>query len=333
MFPPALPGRRTNNETSMNNRLPTLGLLAAIAALPASAEVKINDYFSVAGYAAASATYTDIDGGGDTDTFFDSGANFLDSAKASLNAKYGDFGGSVGLLWLPGADDEAGLIEYYATYAATKEVTFTAGKFLSYLGYEAFNAPDMNQLTYGSTIYAIPAYHTGLKADYSTDTWGAGVAAVDSIYPDRGLFYGGDRDISDDIGVEAYFVWKGTEKLTLWQGIAWEDTDGANSDVFVYNIWASYNLTDALTVAGEYVYSNDFSQSFLAFAQYSFTKEFSTAFRASYADFDSGAEETKLTVSPAYKFTDYLIGRAEISYVDTDGADSVFYGAQAIFKF
>lgn len=316
----------------MQHRITAAGLLAALATLPAYAEVKINEYLSVSGYAAVAAANTDFEDADDQDSFFDSGANNLDSVKGSLIGKYGDFGGVVSLLYLPGASDEAGLIEYYGTYTVDA-FTITAGKFLSYLGYEAFNAPDMTQLTYGSTIGAIPAYHAGAKVDYSADTWGAGVAVVDSIYPERGLMYGGDRDFEDELGFEAFFVYKGIEKLTLWQGVAYEDTDGG-SEVLVYNVWASYDVTDKLNVAAEYVYSDDVSQALLGFVKYTWTDKIYTVGRISGADFDSGYEEIKYTFSPTYLFTDYLLGRAEISYTDTDGGeDSLFYGAQAVLKF
>ena len=43
----------------------------------------------------------------------------------------------------------------------------TAGKFLSYLGYEAFDIPNMTQVSYanGDFLGAIPGYHTGVRVD------------------------------------------------------------------------------------------------------------------------------------------------------------------------
>ena len=83
----------------------------------------------------------------------------------------------------------------------------------------------MTQLTYAnSAIGAIPAYHTGVKVDYSTDAFGAGFNISDSIRGDDG-FWAGDEDSATVSAIEGYVVYKGIDKLTLWGGFAYDDTD------------------------------------------------------------------------------------------------------------
>ena len=68
--------------------------------------------------------------------------------------------------------------------------TVTGGNFLSYMGYEAFDIPNMDQITYGSTIFAISGYHSGVKVDYSDANVGSGVGNRErKLIPVRRAFH------------------------------------------------------------------------------------------------------------------------------------------------
>lgn len=322
----------------MNTRLTLAGLTAAVAAsLPAFAEVKVNDNFALSGYVVGAYANTKIDGGDSNETFFDSGVSNFDSAKLTAIAKFDPVSVTASAFYIPeftGADDEVGVLDAYATYTSGT-FSFTGGKFLSYLGYEAFDPINMTQLTYGATIFAIPAYHTGLKFDISTDTYSYGVAAVDSVNPGSGFFQG-DGEISDDIGFEAYFTYKGVKDLTVFTGIAYEDTDGASNALAVFDIWASYKVSDKVTVAGEFDVSNDVGTGVLGLVQYSFTDKFSVIGRASAAYFrkDKGNDVVAATIAPTYTFNANFSLRAEATESTFDtGPDVTFYGIQAVLKF
>lgn len=310
--------------------------LLAIAAT-SYADVKVNDIFSVNGYVVGAATNTDVDGGPSIDTYFESKGSpaivNADAVKLGVIAAKGSWSAYGSMLYLPGASNEAGLLDAYATYDTGTGLKITGGKFLSYLGYEAFDPINMTQLTYGSTIYAIPAYHTGAKLDYATKTWSVGVAVVDSVFSGPRGFFEGDREYSDDVGIEAIATYTGIDKLTVFVGIATENTDGAADDLFIFDIWASYNVTDKLTIAGEYDKQNDFIDAWLLFANYKFTDKFSTAFRVSGASFDGGGDETKFTIAPAYAIDANLSLRAEFSSASRDAGDYTFIGGQVVFKF
>ncbi len=310
-------------------------------AVTSYADVKVNDIFSVNGYAVGAATSTDVDGGSNINTYFESKGSpaivNADAVKLGVIAAKGSWSAYGSALYLPGAANEAGLLDAYVTYDTGTGLKITGGKFLSYLGYEAFDPVNMAQLTYGSTIYAIPAYHTGAKLDYSTKTWSAGVAVVDSIFSGPKGFFEGDREYSDDVGVEANFVYTGVDKLTVFAGIATENTKGATDDLFIFDLWASYAVTDKLTIAGEIDTNNnnggDDYVGWLAFASYKFSDKFSTAFRLSGASKGPSGDETKYTIAPTYAIDANLLLRAEFSACSNDVADYTFIGGQIVFKF
>jgi Putative beta-barrel porin-2, OmpL-like. bbp2 len=333
-------------------RLPQLALVFSTATAmagteemkaPAPASATMPDWLKVSGYAAAAYTYTDVDGGDDTDTFFHTGTP-LDAVKLGLEATQGPFSVYGSLFYSPNSDansfaggSEAGILDAYATYK-TGDFKITGGKYLSYLGYEAFDAVNMTQLTYAnSTTGGVPAYHTGIKLDYATDVWGAGLNISDSL---RGpSFWEGDADFGNGLGYEAYVVYKGIKKLTLWGGVGYDNTDGV-SDFSSYDFWASYDINDKLTVAGEVIYSNnslsgaDSAVGGLLFMNYKFTDKFSTVLRFGIDEVDSTtiADNYKYTISPTYAFNEHFLVRGELSYVDSDN-DVLFSGVQAILKF
>lgn len=310
----------------------TAGTTEAVTAEPAPA-ADCMDWLKVSGYAALAYTYTD-DG---TETFADGNTPF-DAIKVGFEGAYESVGAYVSLFYTPGiGTDEAGILDAYAYYKFGNGFTVTAGKYLSWLGYEAFDAVNMTQITYANTLGAIPAYHNGIKLEYANDLFGAGVNVSDSI---RGeAFWTGDEDFSDDQGYEAYVVYKGVDKLTLWGGVAYENTDDAGLDEFItYDFWASYDLSDKITVAGEIAYHDSGTRGVqgLAFLKYAFTDKFSTVFRFGIDDFGAGGTDNRrYTIAPTYAFCDNFLVRAELSFNDSSASDedTVFSGIQAIAKF
>jgi hypothetical protein len=196
----------------------------------------------------------------------------------------------------------------------------------------------MTQLTYANNVLgAIPAYHMGLKVDYSTDVWGAGLNVSDSIRSGTG-FFEGDEDFSNGLGYEAYVSYKGIDKLTVWAGLGIDDTDGLPTWQ-TYDLWASYALSDKLTVAAEIAFHDRGGvegYQALAYAQYAFTDKFSTVFRFGTDSQDAVgvSDENRYTVSPTYAFNENFLLRSELTYIQAHtGGDGVFSGIQAVLKF
>ena len=336
-------------------RLPQLALVLTSATAmggeemkaPAPAPISTPDWLKVSGYAAASYTYTDVEDGDSDESLFDAGTP-LDAVKLGLEATQGAFSAYGSLFYSPNSDansfaggSEAGILDAYVTYT-TGDFKITGGKYLSWLGYEAFDTVNMTQLTYAnSTTGGVPAYHTGVKLDYSTDVWGAGFSISDSI---RGpSFWEGDAEWDNGLGYEAYVVYKGIEKLTLWGGVAFDDTDDV-ANFSSYDFWASYDLSDKLTIAGEIIYSDNTLSGAnsaiggLAFLKYAFTDKFSTVLRFGIDEVEStpvgvtAPDNYKYTISPTYVFNEHFLVRAEVSYIDSS-VDTFFSGVQALVKF
>lgn len=333
-------------------RLPNLALVlsTATAAMAGTEEMKAPasvvttpDWLKVSGYAAATYQYTDVENGDDGDTFFHSETPF-DAVKLGLEATQGPFSAYASLFYSPTSNtstfaggSDVGILDAYATYTVGS-FKITGGKYLSWMGYEAFDTINMTQISYAnSTTGGVPGYHTGAKVDYSTDVWGAGVSVSDSL---RGgdAFWEGDSDYSNGLGYEAYVVYKGIDKLTLWGGVGYEDTDGL-ADYSTYDFWASYDITDKLTIAGEIIYSDNTLSGAssavggLAFVKYEFTDDFFLVGRFGIDEVESGAADNyKYTVAPTYVFNEHFLLRGEVSY--TDSVNDVFFsGVQAVLQF
>lgn len=331
----------TKNMTRLTRLAASLAALASVA----SADVKINDYLTLSGYASASGVLADNSVGKDVSSLYDT-AGELNFTKIALTGTYGDFGGKVSLLYTPSrvSGTDAGILDAYLDWTKSN-FTVTVGKFGSFLGYESFDTSAMTQLTYAADFFAIPDYHTGANVTYAAKTWGAGVALVDSVYGKPGAAYWrsiseGDGSYSNGIGEEAYVTYTGINNLTLWLGGAEEQNNS-----YTIDLWASYVVNSALTLAAEVDSQEGVAKGWLTEAQYTFNPKLSAVLRVSgarYNDKSVGAG-TNFTVAPTYKLTSNLSIRGEITYADSAAATAgdygiltsrgMFYGVQALFTF
>ena len=330
----------------MNMRVTTAALALLAASVPALAEVKLNDNFSVSGYVVGSYQYTAPSAGADSDHLD------LDAVKTTFTSNFKPVTGVISLYYpytTSGGDKTITILDAYATVDVGEGCSVTVGKFLSYLGYEAFDPVNMTQITYGAPtsgpLFAIPAYHSGIRLDYGSDAHSFGIAAVDSVYNGPNIFKG-DGELKDNIGYEAFYKFTGTKNLTLWAGVAY-DTKGnlLAHNIVTLDFWGEYKITPNATVALEY---SNFDgglgakgDSWLAYLGYSFSEKTSCAFRVSGTSLESAtkvatgaANYIQYTVCPTYKITDNFSVRTEVSYYDySKSGSTTFFGVQALFKF
>lgn len=317
-----------------------LTVLAALAVTgSAFAEIKINDNLSTSGYIVGSYQYADSNDSAASDSLD------LDAAKVLFSYNFAPVTGTISFYHGAGGDEDLAVLDAYATYDFGTGFTMTGGKFLSYLGYEAFDLPNLTQLSWANgALGVIPGYHTGVKIDYSDDNNGFGLAVVDSVY--GGGYLKGDSELKDNVGFEAYYSYKGIKGLTVFAGLGYEsenDATGAD-DVLALDFWASYNLTDATYIAGEFANKDGGNMgegyNWLALVGHSFSDKFSGIVRVSgekveAADSESSdLEYTKYTIAPTWTITPNLKVIAEYSYTDYKGGmEENYAGVRGFFTF
>jgi hypothetical protein len=325
----------------MRTTLAALALMAASSS--AFAEVKLNDNFSVSGYVVGSYQYSKTTGIPASDRLD------LDAVKTSFNGTFKPVTGTVSLFYPGTSGSDITVLDAYATVDIGQGYSVTVGKFLSYLGYEAFDPVNMTQITYGAPtsgpLFAIPAYHTGARIDFASDANSVGLAVVDSVYNGPNIFKG-DGELKDNVGFEAFYKYTGTKNLIVWAGAAL-DTKGnlLSHDILTLDLWVQYQLNDKTVIAGEISNFDGGSgakgTSWLAFLGYTATEHVSWAFRVSGTTLDndtkialSSSNYMQYTVAPTYKVNDNFSVRAEYSYYDySSGGSKQFGGVQVLFKF
>jgi hypothetical protein len=264
----------------MNIRMKLAVVAALAAALPAFAQIKINDSLSVTGWSVGSYTYTSTKGSaGNANTSSDSfnvdaallGATITPTKEVTGTVSFyfkpdteGGINGPAGA-----GTQEVTLLDAYVAYDCGNGLTATAGKFLSALGYESYYAISDNMITLANQQFLapIPGYHEGFKLDYAADkTTTVGVALVDSEYSSNFAATEGDGHLEHNFGTEGYVTYTGVENLTLWFGAGY-DSKGTpvnpfgfpstrSHSVYVLDFWASYQLNKQITLAAEEIYKD-----------------------------------------------------------------------------
>ena len=214
------------------------------------------------------------------------------------------------------------------TYDLGNGFSITAGKMLTYMGFEAYDPTNMYQYSYaydggdavnnGQTIY--DAYDVGVSVDYATDTYSIGVWT----------------SAENSAGYELALAYTGIENFTakaIWSDFS-DQTGGPSYTKNTY--WVSYQF-GSLLLAGEiaeadYKSTNDTGPNsddkdgFLVMGNYGFTDSIALTLRYSVEEtslWDSEALTSdigKFTISPSYVFTDNLSGLVEFSTYDEDVA-------------
>ena len=334
----------------MIRRFTQLASVAALslAASSAFADIKLNDNFSVGGYVVSSANYIQYK----PTTGKSSSTSKLDgdAYKFASNITFAPVTGT--LSYYAGSDGKPVVLDAFATYDVGGGTKISFGKFLSALGYEAFDPINMTQLTYGwqtpqgFSVANIPAYHSGVKIETGNDGFAVGVAVLDSV--DGPNYSKGDGDLKNGPGVEGYFTYKGVKNLTVFLGAYLENDTYVDDKKTSLDLWAQYVLGDT-TFAAEVstrkdsrtpVYSNEtptaVSNFWLAEVQQALSKSWSLTARVSGISYktdgfvgknpalpavpptitvaSSKATATTFTIAPAVTITANLSVVAEYSY-------------------
>lgn len=336
----------------------TLAAAAAVVTISsASATIKVNDALSFNGWAVGSYQYTQPKPGTSFDSF-----NLDAALLGAVVTPAKGLTGTISTYYRPSAEGgvspsggEATVLDAYVSYSPVDGLTLTAGKFLSYLGYESFYFPLDNMISLANQQFLapIPGYHEGVKFDYTVNsavTFGG--AVVDSLYQKPGYAATeGDGELKHDAGFEAYVAYSGVPNLTLWAGVGYQtkvkpgvDTSGVldpqGHTVVVYDLYGSYTLGTNSTIALEEIYKDggmgNKGSNWLAYYQYKFTPHVYSWFAVSGEDVTGGARYTKYSLSPTYTINDNLSVRAQYSYTkytNYTASRANYLGAEVIFAF
>ncbi|HEY4989631.1 MAG TPA: outer membrane beta-barrel protein [Opitutaceae bacterium] len=324
------------------------GTSLLLAAVPAFAQIKVNDMLTFTGWATGSYQYTSPSPGASFDSLNLDAALFsaiitpTKGVTATVSGYYRPSNeGGVS----PGGG-EFTILDAYVSYDAGNGVTLSAGKFLSNLGYESFYNISDNMISLANQAFLapIPGYHEGFKLDYAVDkTTTVGFQIVDSLFPKPGYnATEGDGELKHNAGAEAYYTYTGIDGLTLWAGIGWDSAGNFEAhDVVVYDVWAAYAINKTNNIAVEEIYKDGGligtkGSNWLVYYQLISSDKFSTWFCVSGEDVSDGPSYSKYSVSPTYALTANLSVRAQYSYTsyhDFAWKSANFVGAEVMFKF
>tara|TARA_B110000037_G_scaffold190706_1_gene223778 strand:- start:534 stop:1454 length:921 start_codon:yes stop_codon:yes gene_type:complete len=293
-----------------------------LAAPAAQAQIEINENLSIGGFIDSSIGF----GGGDTSIGVDQvEINFdLSFDGISANIDLDDENGSFGV-------EQANI-----TLDLGEGSSLTAGKFLSYMGWETYDPTGLFQFSgayaaggMNRTLY--PAHSEGIKFDID----GFGIALLDRVYgSDNGL----NSEDYTEYGIEVKYSFSPAEGWNVFIGYALDVAgDRGNDDTSLINLWASYE-TGIHTFAAEYsmaeVNNSDVDQ-LLVMWNAAITDEGSVTARISQSASPYYMTDfTKYTVAYLHAVNENLTMVFELSEVDwDDSSNSTEAAIEALFTF
>jgi len=146
-----------------------------------------------------------------------------------------------------GDGEEFDVEQAFFTYSVNDALSFKAGRFLSYSGWETEDPTGLYQ--FSGTGYA-KYFYGGYQQGISTYYKGPGFDVAMSVVNDLGDLKGENRD-SNDLGVELMLAVNPVEAWTMKGFYMTDKLDGTNEDTDLINIWTSYTVDD-WTFAAEY---------------------------------------------------------------------------------
>lgn len=309
----------------MHIRKYTTTLIAAgiASAGAAHADLTLAEGLTVKGFVDMSATYTDLDSGSDTTMSWD---------QWEIQFDYDFKNGVTARVDIDDNNDGDGVAVEVAsiTAAFAGDFSFTAGLFLSALGFEGPEPVDLWQYSYSATVIGYPGYSQGAALAYGTDLLWLYGAVLDGSYDSDGD--------ADDVSIEVAAALTPSEDLKFFLGYASQDFDTYEQGIA--NFYLVYTI-GSLSLAAEYNYlmeigeaDNDGSGWILA-ALWGFAENASVTFRTSGVDLDVTGEHIEYTFSPSYTFNDNLFGLLEFRYddFDDDALDAFTAAAELVFTF
>ena len=329
---------------TLSNKLTMLAAGIAMAAPSAYAEFQLAEGLTMTGFMDMSYSAVDPDGG---ETESSAGLdqfeitltyNFDDKLSAVVDVEYHDNGNGEG--------EETHVEQAYINYALTDTLSITAGRFLSYSGWETEDPTGLFQFSgTGYAKYFYGAYQQGVSLFYGTDSFSLAMSVVN----DLGTLTGDTRD-AEDPAVELMAALTPTDAWTLKAFYMLDKHEVNGEDIEQINVWTSYAV-GGLTLAAEVNSSeNNYAavgiagddaeaEGYLLMANYSWGKFGLTArYHGSEVETAGGVtveDITAFTLAPSYAVTDNLLLVAEyrMDEEDVTGAEWDSYALEALLTF
>ena len=328
----------------------TIAITSALAAASslATAEIKINEFLSFAGFVDMSYSHTDRDlsPGSLSDNSFS-----IDQVEIDWMFNFGKVTAQVDLEYEEsgGVNNESGTAveQAFVSYDHGGGIAITAGRYETMLGLEAKEPTGLYQYStaYGSVLGGIDGpfnnYAQGVKITKQCDEIFLGLSIQDEAFSyDGGRLGGGANNGSYAVEAAASLT---SGAITYFLGGAYEDGDTqgdswlANGHVtYVDGAWTlgaeafvGNSSQGNGTFANNNVTGNDLDvQGGLVMANYAYSDCCSVTGRVGYVEYENGAgadeDQLKYTLAHNYAVTDNLAVITEVSlseYENNAGAD------------
>ena len=322
----------------------TIAITSALAAASslATAEIKINEFLSFAGFVDMSYSHTDTEFDGDSESDNSFG---IDQVEIDWLFNFGKVTAQVDLEYEE-AGDATNVEQAFVSYDLGNGSALTMGRYESMLGLEAKEPTGLYQF---STAYdefnTIPQYAQGVKYTGQSGDLSYGVSIQDTVYGLGSGNLGGDDGSDGSYGVEAAVSYT-SGAITYAVGYAAEDNDEEpDSDILsahvvysegAWTLGAEYNMATFEEDGADDVDAD----SWLVMANYAYSDCCSVTGRISGVDFEQGSDELdflKYTLAHNYALTDNLGIITEVSYVDADDTgddiESLTGAVEVLFTF
>ena len=303
--------------------------MAAVASCTAQAEIELAEGLSLQGFLDISAQRADD--GTNTKSTAEIGEFEVDLLYSgdSVNAQV-DLNYRSEARDYEDGDGGVDLEQAFVGYSVFDQFSLKAGKFLSSMGYEAYDVNGLNQYSHAvSTAGIYPVHHTGLAGVYNGDAFGVYASAVADTWDPKGT------DLNN-LGYEVQVFTSPAEGLTIKLGYATGDV--GDYDKSMLNLWAGYSV-DSLTVAVEYSSLEDFDKkgddgdAYMLMGNYAFTDTFNATLRYAHVDAD-WADIDEFTISPRFVISDSWSVITEYRNRDfAGGGDEDLLAARVLYTF
>jgi hypothetical protein len=339
---------------TVSKKLPLALSVIGLGALAASAEIKINDNLSTAGFVDMSLS------GAKADKKDGTLNGELDQYELDFMYKFGFFSARADLNGGPGAGGGNSTVfieQAFITSTLTNSLSLSFGKFLSCTGFEAAEPTGMYQFSYSKNMDATSptgkiygGYQNGVNLNFSTPTFGIYAAVVSDLWD------GNETGFAKTPGGEFQVSLMPVEGVTVKAAYAFQSY-GEVADSLSYqgfaNVWAQY-AKGPLTAAAEFNYLMSWAHDYgtpaapavrddltgmgwLAMVNYKFTDKFAATLRYSATTLDDEISSTddmgsEVTVSPSIAISPNWLALAEVK-IEFGTVEQTDYALETTYSF